>query len=420
MAATQRDARTLVELEQERYHLTVGGRWMGLGQIDLRIAGCQGGVVGRMRVLTIFGTRPEAIKLAPVIKELEKHPEFDSRVCVTAQHRQMLDQVLGLFEIEPDFDLDLMRKDQSLFGVTGRGLRALEKVLREEKPDILLVQGDTTTAFVASLAAYYLKIKIGHVEAGLRTNDKYSPFPEEINRRLVDALSDLWFAPTERARQNLFREGVPEERVFVTGNTVIDALFLILSREPRVSEQRVLEDSGLLTPDTRLILVTGHRRESFGEGFEQICEGLRKIAEHYDDVRIVYPVHLNPNVREPVYCILGKIENIYLIEPLEYDRFAFLMNQAYLILTDSGGIQEEAPSLGKPVLVMREKTERPEAIEAGTARLVGTDSERIFVETQRLLDDGPEYERMSKAVNPFGDGKAAERIVQVLQDYAGE
>jgi len=367
-----------------------------------------------MKLLTVFGTRPEAIKLAPVIKELEKHPEFDSRVCVTAQHREMLDQVLSLFDINPDWDLDLMRDDQNLFDITADGLRALEKVLKEEKPAIVLVQGDTTTAFVASLAAYYLKIKIGHVEAGLRTSDKYSPFPEEINRRLADALCDLWFAPTEWARQNLLREGVPQEKVFVTGNTVIDALFLVLGQASRVNSKLALTDFGLPTSDSRLILVTGHRRESFGEGFEHICKGLRKIAEHYDDVQIVYPVHLNPNVREPVYRILGEIENIYLIEPLEYDRFAFLMNQACLILTDSGGIQEEAPSLGKPVLVMREKTERPEAIEAGTAKLIGTDSERIFTETQQLLGDQVEYEKMAKAANPFGDGRAAARIVELL------
>lgn len=372
-----------------------------------------------MRVLTIFGTRPEAIKLAPVIKELEKHPEVAPRVCVTAQHRQMLDQVLQLFGIEPDLDLDLMRENQSLFDVTARGLHALEGVLREEKPDVVLVQGDTTTAFVASLAAYYLRVKIGHVEAGLRTNDKYSPFPEEINRRLVDALSDLWFAPTKRARQNLLREGIPEERIHVTGNTVIDALLWVIGRQASVKSQKRMErmfadDYGLPTLNSRLILVTGHRRESFGEGFESICKGLKRIAEHNEDVQIVYPVHLNPNVREPVYRILGETENIHLIEPLEYDRFAFLMNQGYLILTDSGGIQEEAPSLGKPVLVMREKTERPEAIEAGTARLIGTDSESIFMETQELLSSRVSYEKMAKAANPFGDGRAAERIVQML------
>jgi len=287
-----------------------------------------------MKVLTVFGTRPEAIKLAPVIKELEKHPEFDSRVCVTAQHREMLDQVLALFHIEPDWDLDLMRKDQTLFDITADALRALEPVLKEEKPDIVLVQGDTSTAFVASLAAYYLKVKIGHVEAGLRTDDKYSPFPEEINRRLVDVLSDFYFAPTH---------------VFVTGNTVIDALFWVLTQEPGVNSQLALSDFGLSTDNPRIILVTGHRRESFGEGFQQICSALKRIAEHYNDVQIIYPVHLNPNVREPVYRILRNIKNIHLIEPLEYDRFAFLMNRACLILTDSGGIQEEAPALGEDI-----------------------------------------------------------------------
>lgn len=367
-----------------------------------------------MKVLAVLGTRPEAIKLAPVIKELEKHPTTISRVCVTAQHRQMLDQMLGLFEIEPDFDLNLMREDQNLFDITAWGLRSLGRILREEKPDIVLVQGDTTTAFAASLAAYYLKIKIGHVEAGLRTNDKYSPFPEEINRRLVDALSDLWFTPTERARQNLLREGIPEEKVFVTGNTVIDALLLVLGQASRVNSKLALTGFGLPTSDSRLILVTGHRRESFGEGFESICNGLKKIAEHNEDVQVIYPVHLNPNVKEPVYRILGETENIHLIEPLEYDRFAYLMNQAYLILTDSGGIQEEAPSLGKPVLVMRNVTERPEGIEAGTAKLVGTEAKTIIEATQQLLDDKSKYEQMAKAVNPYGDGKAAKRIVEIL------
>ena len=367
-----------------------------------------------MKVLTIFGTRPEAIKLGPVIRELEKHPDIVSQVCVTAQHRQMLDQVLKLFGIKPDFDLDLMRKDQSLFDITADALRKLQDVLKDEQPDIVLVQGDTTTAFVASLAAYYLRVKIGHVEAGLRTEDKYNPFPEEMNRRLADVLSDLYFAPTQRAEQNLLREGISAEKVFITGNTVIDALFLVLRQEPRSKSQLVFSDFGLSTDDSRLILVTGHRRESFGEGFEKICQGLKLIAERNPDVQIVYPVHMNPNVKEPVYRILGGVENVHLIEPLDYAQFVFLMKRAYLILTDSGGIQEEAPSLGKPVLVMREKTERPEAIEAGTAKLVGTDSNRIFRETQRLLDNADEYNKMARAVNPFGDGKAAERIVQIL------
>ena len=378
-----------------------------------------------MKVLTVFGTRPEAIKLAPVIRELERHSEITSRVCVTAQHREMLDQVLELFEIKPDWDLNLMRKGQSLFDITADGLRALETVLKEEKPDVVLVHGDTTTTFITSLATYYLKIKIGHVEAGLRTNDKYSPFPEEMNRRLADTLCDLYFAPTELAKQNLLREGVPEEKVFVTGNTVIDALLWMVQQQSVPTTQRSLESSfqekcGIALDERRIILVTGHRRESFGKGFENMCQGLKQIADHYHDVRVIYPVHLNPNVRKPVQRILGAIRNIHLIEPLDYALFVFLMNQTYLILTDSGGIQEEAPSLGKPALVMREKTERPEAIEAGTAKLVGTESERIFTEAQRLLDNADEYNKMARAVNPFGDGKAAERIVQVLQDYAGE
>jgi len=373
-----------------------------------------------MKVLTIFGTRPEAIKLAPVIKELEKNPEIVSRICVTAQHRQMLDQVLQLFEINPDFDLDLMREDQSLFDITASILQNLEEVLKEERPDIVLVHGDTTTAFVASLAAYYFKIKIGHVEAGLRTYDKYNPFPEEINRRLVDVLCNLWFSPTKNAKQNLLREGAPDDKIFVTGNTVIDALLWVTKHQasPAVQEamKRQLYDKFDVSLDARrVILVTGHRRESFGEGFENICQGLKKIAEHNPDIQIIYPVHLNPSVRGPVFRILGDTTNVHLIEPLDYALFVFLMNRAYIILTDSEGIQEEAPSLGKPVLVMREKTERPEAIEAGTAKLIGTDCERIFTETQQLLDDQVEYEKMARATNPFGDGNAAKRIVQVLQ-----
>ncbi len=372
-----------------------------------------------MKVLLIFGTRPEAIKLAPVIKELEKRPEFKTKICVTAQHREMLDQVLHLFGIEPDWDLKLMRESQTLFDITASGLRGLEKVLKKEKPDVVLVQGDTTTAFVASLAAYYLKIKIGHVEAGLRTHDKYNPFPEEINRKLVDALCDLWFAPTERAKRNLLQEGVPKGKVFVTGNTVIDALLWMTQQQSAFSSRKKLEmwfkeRYGILLDEKRVILVTGHRRESFGKDFEDICHGLKEIAERNEDVQLIYPVHLNPNVREPVYRILGSTENIHLIEPLDYALFVFLMNCAYLILTDSGGIQEEAPSLGKPVLVMRKKTERPEAIEAGTAEIVGTEAENIIKATQQLLDNKSKYEKMAKAVNPYGDGKAAERIVEIL------
>jgi UDP-N-acetylglucosamine 2-epimerase (non-hydrolysing) len=370
-----------------------------------------------MKVLTVFGTRPEAIKLAPVIRELERQPEFDSRVCVTAQHRQMLDQVLELFEIEPDWDLDIMRPDQSLFQITSRGLELLEDVLREERPEIVLVQGDTTTTFIAALAAYYLKIKVGHIEAGLRTGDKFAPFPEEANRRLADGLSDLLFAPTEAARENLLREGVPDEKIFVTGNTVIDALLWMVEqqRSEEIQEQfkRKFLEYGLDLEGKRLILVTGHRRESF-ERFEEICHGLKAIAEHNPDVEIVYPVHLNPHVQRPVHRILSNVEGIHLIEPQDYGSFVWLMNRAYLILTDSGGIQEEAPALGKPVLVMREKTERPEAIAAGTAKLVGVDRNSIFKETQLLLDSRTEYERMTHAANPYGDGKAAQRIIRIL------
>lgn len=376
------------------------------------------GKIWGMKVLTVFGTRPEAIKLAPVIQELERHPEFESRVCVTAQHRQMLDQVLELFEIEPDWDLDIMRPDQSLFQVTSRGLELLEDVLREERPEIVLVQGDTTTTFVGALAAYYLRIKVGHVEAGLRTGDKFAPFPEEVNRRLADGLSDLYFAPTERARENLLREGSLDEKIFVTGNTVIDALLQVVERQrsEEVQEQFKRKFSGydLDLEGKRLILVTGHRRESF-DRFEEICYGLKMIAEQNPDVEIVYPVHLNPHVQGPVHRILSKVEGVHLIGPQDYGSFVWLMNQAYLVLTDSGGIQEEAPALGKPGLVMREKTERPEAIAAGTAKLVGVDRSSIFKEAQLLLDDRAEYERMAHAANPYGDGRAAERIAAILE-----
>jgi UDP-N-acetylglucosamine 2-epimerase (non-hydrolysing) len=375
-----------------------------------------------MRVLIIFGTRPEAIKLAPVIRELGKRPEFAPRVCVTAQHREMLDQVLQLFEIRPDWDLGIMRPDQSLFEVTERALAALEGVLEAERPELVLVQGDTTTAFVGALAGFYRKIRVGHIEAGLRSHDKFAPFPEEMNRRLADELSDLLFAPTEGAKANLLREGFPEERIFVTGNTVIDALLWTVERlespEAQARLARRFAELGLDLEGKRLILVTAHRRESFGR-LGEICHALRLIAEHNRDVELVYPVHLNPQVQGPVRRALEGTDRVRLLEPLDYESFVWLMSRAYLILTDSGGIQEEAPSLGKPVLVMRERTERPEALATGTAKLVGVAPQRIFQEAQRLLDEPAEYAKMARAVNPFGDGHAAERIVSILKERLG-
>lgn len=373
-----------------------------------------------MRIMVIFGTRPEAIKLAPVLHQLGTRPEFVTKVCVTAQHRSMLDQMLELFEIRPDYDLDLMQEDQSLFQITANALGRIEGVLRKEAPDVVLVQGDTTTTFAAALAAYYLRIRVGHVEAGLRTGDPYNPFPEEMNRRLADVLSDWCFAPTEKARQNLLAEGTPPQKVFVTGNTVVDALQLILRRQSEPAAQQELDGQfaeryGVpLEPGVRLILVTGHRRESFGPEFRNICWGLRMIAERNDRVRIVYPVHLNPNVRGPVFEILGDVSRVHLLEPLDYATFVWLLNRCYLVLTDSGGIQEEGPALGKPVLVLRWKTERPEGVEAGVAELVGTDRDSIFNATQRLLHDPDAYRRMANRVDLYGDGHAAERIAEIL------
>ncbi len=362
--------------------------------------------------MPVFGTRPEAIKLAPVIHELRRQRgAFDVKVVVTAQHRSMLDQVLAIFDIEPDFDLDIMRPGQSLTDVTVRALNGIEKVLSEARPDIVLVQGDTTTAFVGALAAYYQRVAVGHVEAGLRTRDKFAPYPEEMNRRLVGCMADIHFAPTPRARENLRREGVAAGAIHVTGNTVIDALLWALASS-KPWDVPLLER---LAPQRRIILVTAHRRESFGPGFERICRALAAIALRNPDVEVVYPVHLNPNVRGPVNAILGRVERVHLIEPLEYLPFAHLMERSYLILSDSGGIQEEAPALGKPVLVLRDKTERPEAIEAGTARLVGTDVDRIVSLTERLLRSRAAYRRMAHAENPFGDGRAAQRIARILR-----
>ncbi len=365
----------------------------------------------RKKVLVVFGTRPEAIKLAPVVLELRARAEFEVRVCVTAQHRQMLDQVLETFAIRPDNDLGIMQPGQDLFDVTARCLTGLRPVFEKERPTWVVVEGDTTTVFAAALAAFYLDIGVAHVEAGLRTGDKRRPFPEEINRRLASHIADLHFAPTESARRNLRNEGIPEQSIHVTGNTVVDALLYI--REKFRGHWPAPPGLRPLAEGKRLVLVTGHRRESFGAGFERICQALRRIAER-PDVEVVYPVHLNPNVQKPVFSILGNLPNVQLIEPVSYVPFVGLMESAYLILTDSGGIQEEAPSLGKPVLVMREVTERPEAVEAGTVKLVGTDVERIVNGVNELLDDPAVYQRMSRAHNPYGDGQAARRIADIL------
>ena len=371
-----------------------------------------------MKVLTVFGTRPEAIKMAPLVHALAKDPHFEAKVCVTAQHREMLDQVLSLFSIVPDYDLNIMSPGQGLTEITCRILQGLKPVLESFKPDVVLVHGDTTTTAAASLAAFYQRIPVGHVEAGLRTGDLYSPWPEEANRTLTGHLAMYHFAPTENSRQNLLRENLSAKRIFVTGNTVIDALFWVRDRvmHDRALNADLSQRYPFLCEGKKMILVTGHRRESFGQGFEQICHALAEVAANNPDVQIVYPVHLNPNVSEPVNRILGHIDNIMLIEPQEYLPFVWLMNHAWLILTDSGGIQEEAPSLGKPVLVMRETTERPEAIDAGTVRLVGTDSQRIVDEVTRLLRDEEEYQRMSRAHNPYGDGRACERILSALKN----
>lgn len=369
-----------------------------------------------MKVLSIFGTRPEAVKMAPVIKELERHPQAVlSRVCVTAQHRQMLDQVLNLFQITPDYDLNVMQGNQTPTQVAAAVLSHLEPILQAEQPDWVLVQGDTTTVAAAALAAFYARVKVGHVEAGLRTFDKWQPFPEEVNRKVAGAIADLHFAPTEGSRQNLLREGVPAQAIRVTGNPVIDALHWVVA-QPFDLETGLPGDLHLL--ERRLILVTAHRRENFGAPLEQICHALAQIAQHYaDTVQIVYPVHLNPNVQEPVYRLLSGLPNVSLLPPLDYLPLVHLMRRAELVLTDSGGIQEEAPGLGKPVLVLRDVTERPEAVEAGTVRLVGADSERILAETMCLLDDPQAYRQMAQGLNPYGDGLAAQRIVDALIEF---
>ncbi len=382
------------------------------------------------KVLTVFGTRPEAIKMAPVVKALDADSShFQGVVCVTAQHREMLDQVLDLFDIVPDYDLDIMKPGQDLFDVTSNVLLGMKNVLEAEKPDLVLVHGDTSTTLAASLAAYYCRIPLGHVEAGLRTFNKFAPYPEEMNRKITGCLSDLHFAPTDKAKENLLNEGVREGNIHVTGNTVIDALFMarnkllrtglveaitddLITRFPSLASLRERFMTGNGAP---MILVTGHRRENFGEGFENICRALHELTQRFADIQIIYPVHLNPNVQEPVRRLLGSNARIHLIDPLEYLPFLMLMDRSYLIITDSGGIQEEAPSLGKPVLVMRDTTERPEAVEAGTVLLVGTDTRLIVKETSRLLGDKAAYQEMSRAHNPYGDGHAAARILEIIQ-----
>ncbi|RDD62297.1 non-hydrolyzing UDP-N-acetylglucosamine 2-epimerase [Ferruginivarius sediminum] len=368
-----------------------------------------------MRILVVFGTRPEAIKMAPVVKAFQAVPNVDLRVCVTAQHRTMLDQVLEIFDIVPDVDLGIMKPGQNLFDITADVLRGLGGVLRNLSPDWVLVHGDTTTTMAATLAAFYFKIPVGHVEAGLRTGDLYSPWPEEMNRKVVDVMAELLFAPTDGARDALLREGARTERIHITGNTVIDALMEVVGRietDPKLNDV-LSREFRFLDNNKKLVLVTGHRRESFGPGLERICRGLLRIAER-DDVELVYPVHLNENVQGPVRQWLGERPNIHLIEPLQYLPFVYLLNRCEIVITDSGGVQEEAPSLGKPVLVTRDVTERPEALQAGTARLVGTDTDRVAGEACRLLGDRDAYASMSRAHNPYGDGHASQRIVETV------
>lgn len=368
------------------------------------------------KILLVFGTRPEAIKMAPLVKALQLQVAFTVKVCVTAQHRHMLDQVLNLFDIQPDFDLNLMKPGQDLYDITSGVLLGLKSLLANWRPDVVLVHGDTSTTFAAALAAFYQQIPVGHIEAGLRTGNLYSPWPEEANRKLTTALAYWHFAPTTTSRKNLLREGIDAEKIHVTGNTVIDALLqakkMIESSTSML--QQFEKDFKFLNPNKKVVLVTGHRRENFGQGFEQICHALAQIANRHHDVQLVYPVHLNPQVQEPIRRLLSGIVNVHLIEPLDYLPFVYLMNRSTLILTDSGGIQEEAPSLGKPVLVMRKTTERPEAVNAGTVRLVGTEPDKIAEETNLLLNNQEAYESMAFAHNPYGDGLACERIVQVL------
>ena len=370
--------------------------------------------MAKKKIITIFGTRPEAIKMAPLVKELEKREEIDSKVCVTAQHREMLDQVLNLFDITPDFDLNIMKTKQTLTGITNKVLEGLEEVFMEEKPDMILVHGDTTTTFAGALAAFYQQVKVGHVEAGLRTFNKYFPFPEEMNRKLTGSLADLHFAPTKGSKNNLLREGISDSDIYITGNTVIDAM------KHTVEENYIFENDELNHIDfenKKVIMITAHRRENWGQGIENICEALNKIVEANEDVELVYLVHLNPVVKDVVTERLGGKDRVHLLPPLDTKETHNLMNKSFMVMTDSGGLQEEAPHLGKPVLVLRDVTERPEAVEAGTVKLVGTDADIIVNEASKILNDQNEYAKMSRAINPYGDGKASERIVNAILKY---
>ena len=383
------------------------------------------------KIMLVFGTRPEAIKMAPLVKEFQKHPEtFQTIVCVTGQHREMLDQVLHLFDIKPDYDLNIMKQGQDLYDVTSRVLLGMRDVLKEANPDIVLVHGDTTTCTASALAAFYQQIPVGHVEAGLRTHDIYSPWPEEMNRLITGRIATYHFSPTALSKQNLLDEGINEEAITVTGNTVIDALYMVVDKiksDRQLGEEleTLLRESGYdvnrLNGTRKLVLITGHRRENFGEGFISMCRAIKALTEKYPNADFVYPMHLNPNVRKPIHEVFGEdlsdLDNMFFIEPLEYLSFVYLMEKSTIVLTDSGGIQEEAPGLGKPVLVMRDTTERPEALEAGTVKLVGTDYDKIVNEVSALLDDREYYDKMSKAVNPYGDGLACERIIRKVDDF---
>lgn len=370
----------------------------------------------KKKIITIFGTRPEAIKMAPLVKELEKREGIDSKVCVTAQHREMLDQVLGLFDIKPDFDLNIMKSKQTLTGITNKVLEGLEEVFASEKPDMILVHGDTTTTFSGALAAFYQQIKVGHVEAGLRTFDKYFPFPEEMNRKLTGSLADLHFAPTKGSKSNLLREGINEKEVFITGNTVIDAM-LHTVEDDYVFENEILNKIDF--KNKKVIMITAHRRENWGQGIENICDALNKVVAENEDVELVYLVHLNPVVKDVVNAKLGGKERIHLLPPLDTKETHNLMNKCFMVMTDSGGLQEEAPHLGKPVLVLRDVTERPEAVEYGTVKLVGTDIDKIVNSANTLINNEEEYSKMSKAANPYGDGFASKRIADIIENYFG-